>query len=221
LVGATAPDGPALAEEDAVAGDIVGQGEPEPLATDGIGKCAALAVVQGQHRVVGGPLVAEDIPLKLAVLLPGEAVQVIGGDVEDAGHMGAALQKLELGMADLQDDPGIRSDLLQVLKEGDADITGYEMGYSFGAEHLAQEGGGRRLAAGAGDAHHGARAKLQEKLEHRGDGDAAAARLHQPRQVQGHALGDEDGIGLHYSGGIVGAQGEAQGEVGHLLEALL
>ena len=90
---APAQDDPAFAQEGAVAGDVAAQAEVEHLAAGYAGQGAGHGVVVAQDGVVIGRLAAEDVGLEAPVLVPGEAVQVVGGDVQDAGHVRAAVRQ--------------------------------------------------------------------------------------------------------------------------------
>ena len=159
---------------DAVAGNLLTQAEPHAGARGRGGQRSRLGIVVVEDRHVLHGLEAEDVALKVAVLIPGEAVQVVGPDVEQAGNVWAARGHLKLRVADLQHYPGVGADLRQVVKDAYADVASDEYGLLVGAEHLAQKGGGGGLAAGAGDADNGAGTELHEQGEHRPDRDAAA-----------------------------------------------
>src|SRR3989304_8390541 len=64
----------------------------------------------------------------------------------------AALDELELGVADFQDGPGVGPDEGKLVQEAHADVAADEDGALIGTEHLGDERGGRGLAARAWDA---------------------------------------------------------------------
>ena len=75
-----------------------------------------------------------------------------------------------------------------------ADVAADQRRASAGGDDLARQGGGRGLAVGAGDGDDLALQEARRQFDFADDGNAALARLHQLRHVEGHAGADDDQV---------------------------
>ena len=76
---------------------------------------------------------------------------MIGGQVRDHGHMGAAAHIHQLEGAELHDCIVLRVHLIHLGEQRRADIAPQPHGFSGGLEHFGDEGGGGSLSVGTGD----------------------------------------------------------------------
>ena len=60
-------------------------------------------------------LETEDVSFEVAILFPGESIEVVGSDVEQAGDVGAASGHLQLSVAYLQHHPRVSADLRETI----------------------------------------------------------------------------------------------------------
>ena len=143
---------------------------------------------------------------------PSEAVEVVRRDVQHAGDVRAALRGLELRVAHLEHDPGLRRDLVEQAEQPDADVAADDVLAPSGGEHRADERRRGRLAAAAGDADDGPGQQLEEELVIELTGTPRSRAASSAGQRQRHALGDEDQVGSRYVVDAVLAQREADGQ---------
>ena len=142
-----------------------------------------------------------------------------GRDVEQRRDVGAAARELELRMADLQHGRHARRRLVEQLQQAPADVAAEHVLPSSGGEDRVDQGGGRRLAARAGDADERPGVAVEEEAGHALDGDAGAARSFDGRVIQRHALGDADHVGALDVARVVGAKRDAHAEGAQRLHA--
>ncbi len=130
-----------MADVDAFAAQLRVHGEPEEPASHHRSERASFRVVVAEDGDVLRRLVANEVALEVAIVVPGEAVEVVWRDVEHGGDVRAAIDELQLRVADLQHGPGVGTQRGQVLEQADADVPADEDGPLIGAEHLGDEGG--------------------------------------------------------------------------------
>ena len=149
----------------------------------------ALFVVrrEGGHLKVPRPVDGGDVLLVALV-----DVQVVGGQVRHHGDAGALRHGHQLEGAQLQHREIVGGDVRRVAQQGPADIAPQVDGLPGGLQQLGDDGGGRRLAVGAGDGDQRAGADVKKDLHLAGED---AAPLHgggELRHVGPEAGGAED-----------------------------
>ena len=120
-------------------------------------------------RHVVGPLVLEDPELRVAIRLPGPVpVEVVGLEIQEHRDPRPELVNvLQLEARELADDP---ASLVVELGQRAADVPRHGRG-----EHLAEKGGGRRLAVRPGHAEDRRRQQPAAELDLAPDRNAALA----------------------------------------------
>ena len=103
------------------------------------------------------------------------AIQVIGRDVEDGAHVQVEIVErtpgkrriiqLQLEAAQLQHDRLTGPDGVQLVDQGQPDVAAHVHLLARGAQHQADQGGGRRLAAAARDGDERPEPCLRRKLQ--------------------------------------------------------
>ncbi|GBD29925.1 hypothetical protein HRbin32_01017 [bacterium HR32] len=160
-------------------------------------------VVHVAHRHVLGTLVQEDPGLALHVRLEGAVVvQVVGLQVGQDAHLGAAAEAEELAVADLQDEPVLGPQQVQEVHRGGvgAVVPAGVRPQPRRLQHAVHQGDHGELAVGARDPHHGTGGQAQDELCEAASREALVHQVPQGR-VLGLAeprLGQEDHLrGLH------------------------
>ena len=156
----------------------------------------ARLVVRVQNGKIVRALVLENTGLGGGVILERVVpVKMVGGDIQHHRNPGMkALDGLQLEAADLQHHPGIVGG---TLDEGDrrrSDISADQRLPASGRNNFTRQRGGRGLPVGAGDGDDLAFEKARSQFHLADDGDTQRTRLHQLRNIEGHARTDDDQV---------------------------
>src|SRR5205807_1392482 len=98
------------------------RGEPPQLTRTKGGQPPSDRIVGAENGDVRGGLVTQQVELAVAVVLERRVpVEVVWGHVEDSAHARSLAQTFELVAAELEDDPRVRRNVIDVLDQRRSD----------------------------------------------------------------------------------------------------
>ena len=152
-------------------------------------------VVGVEHSNIAGILVCKDVCLCIHILLIVLVdIQMVRRQIGGHRDMGACLHGHQLEGTELQHRHILRCDLRGVAQQRMADIAAHMDDLPLRRQQLGDNGGGGRLAVGAGHRQNGTGADCKECLHLRGDDAAAGHSRRQLRHIRPQTGGTEDHI---------------------------